>query len=86
MVLSWSKKSIFKRNNIKKTGDCCYFNCLLSFRRKNKLESLKSVFENKDYCDEMKPSDNTKMLEFNQNQKSDEASFIIYADLECFIE
>ena len=34
----------------------------------------------------MKPSDNTKMLEFNQNQKSDEASFIIYADLECFRE
>ena len=26
------------------------------------------------------------MLEFNQYQKSDEAPFIIYADLECIIE
>ena len=26
------------------------------------------------------------MLKFNQHQKSDRAPFIIYADLECFIE
>ena len=32
------------------------------------------------------PSENTKMLEFNQYQKSDKAPFIIYADLECLIE
>ena len=28
----------------------------------------------------------TKILDFSQNQKSDEASFIIYVDLKCFIE
>ena len=32
------------------------------------------------------PSEDTKILEFNQYEKSDEASFIIYADLECIIE
>ena len=32
------------------------------------------------------PSENTKILEFNQYQKFDKASFIIYADLECLIE
>ena len=32
------------------------------------------------------PSENTKMLEFNQYQKSDKAPFIIYAGLECIIE
>ena len=32
------------------------------------------------------PSENTKILEFNQYQKSDKAPFIIYADLECTIE
>ena len=32
------------------------------------------------------PSEDTKILEFNQYQKSDEAPFIIYADLECIIE
>ena len=31
-------------------------------------------------------SEDTKMLEFNQNQKSDKSLFIIYADHECIIE
>ena len=31
-------------------------------------------------------SDDTKILEFNQHQKSDKAPFINYANLECFIE
>ena len=30
--------------------------------------------------------EDTKILEFNQNQKSDKASLIIYADLECITE
>ena len=32
------------------------------------------------------PSEDTKILEFNQYQKSDKATSIIYADLECLIE
>ena len=32
------------------------------------------------------PSYDSKILEFNQYQKSDEAPFIIYADFECIIE
>ena len=32
------------------------------------------------------PSEDTKMLEFNQYQKSDKAPFITYADLECILE
>ena len=32
------------------------------------------------------PSDDTKILEFNQYEKPDKAPFIIYADLECIIE
>ena len=31
------------------------------------------------------PSENTKILEFNQYQKLDKASFIIYVDLEYLI-
>ena len=30
--------------------------------------------------------ENTKILKFNQYQKSNKASFIIYTDLECIIE
>ena len=32
------------------------------------------------------PPEDTKILEFNQYQKSDNAPFIISADLECTIE
>ena len=32
------------------------------------------------------PCEDTKILEFNQYQKSDKAPFFIYADLECLIE
>ena len=32
------------------------------------------------------PSEDTKMLEFNQYEKSDKAPFIIYADLEFIME
>ena len=32
------------------------------------------------------PSEDTKILEFNQYQKSDKAPFIIYADLDSLIE
>ena len=31
-------------------------------------------------------SEDTKIIEFNQYQKSDNAPFFIYADLECMIE
>ena len=32
------------------------------------------------------PFEDTKILEFNQYQKSDKAPFLIYADLECIIK
>ena len=32
------------------------------------------------------PFEDTKILKFNQYQKSDKAPFIIYSDLECIIE
>ena len=32
------------------------------------------------------PLEDTKILEFNQCQKSDKEPFIIYADLECIAE
>ena len=32
------------------------------------------------------PPEDTKILEFNQYQKSDKSPFIIYADLDCIIE
>ena len=37
--------------------------------------------QNKDFCDIVMPSEDTKILKFNLNQKSEKAQFIIYANL-----
>ena len=60
-------------------------NSIHSLRTKNKLESHKNVCETKGFCSVAMPSEDTKILEFNQYQKSDKASFIIYADLGSLI-
>ena len=46
----------------------------------------KKVCEKKDFCNVIINSADTKILEFNQYQKSDKAPFIIYVDLECLVE
>ena len=46
----------------------------------------KQVRKNKDFCNVILSFKNINILVFNQNQKSDEAPFIIYAGLECIIE
>ena len=70
----------------KNNGDFYCFNCLYFFRAKNKLELLKNALENKYFCTMIITSEDTKIIEFNQYQKSDKASFIIHADLEFIIE
>ena len=77
MALSWSQKTI------------CIIKVITSKHHDdftNKLQSHKRVCENKDFCNVNMPSEDTKILEFNQYKKSDKAPFIIYADLECIIE
>ena len=70
----------------KHRGDFYCLNCFHSFAGKNKLQSHKRVCENKDFCNMIIPSEDTKIIELNQYQKSDNAPFIIYVDLECITE
>ena len=60
-------------------------NCVHSSRTKNKLESHKKVRENKNFCNVIKPSEDTKILEFNQYQKSHKVT-IFNVDIECIKE
>ena len=53
-----------------------------SYRKKNKLESYKKVCQNEEFCNAMMPSEDTKILQFDQFKKSDKASVTTYADLE----
>ena len=80
--LSALLRGITSKNN----GDFYCVNCLHSFRTKNNLKSHKKACENKDFCSIIMPSQDTKILEFGQYQKSDKAPFIIYADLERMID
>ena len=75
-------RGITSKNN----GNFCCLNCLHFFRRKNILQSHKKVCKNKSFSNAIMPSEETKILEFSQHQKSNKAPFIIYADLECIIE
>ena len=54
--------------------------------QQKKTLSYKRVCKNKAFCNVTIPSEDTKILEFNQYKKSDKTPFIIYADLECIIE
>ena len=77
---------LLKRTRSKHHDDFYCLNFLHSYRTKNKLESHKKVYENKDFCNIIMSSKDTKILEFNQYQKSDKAPFVTYAALECLTE
>ena len=55
-------------------------------RAENKLEKHKKICENHDYCHVELPNENNKIIKYNQGKKSIRSPFIIYADLECFLE
>ena len=81
-----TKRSVLlRRKTSKHHGDFCCLIFLRSLQQKKNLNSIKKC-ENKDFCNVIIPSQDTKIFEFNEYQKSDIVSFIIYADLECIIE
>ena len=60
----WYYLAVKKLSTLLRRITC--LNCLHSFRTKNKLESHKKVCNNKDFCNVIMPSEDTKILEFNQ--------------------
>ena len=88
MTLSCSKKisALLRGITLKYYGDFYCLKYLHSFTTKLKLDSQKKVCENKDFFNVIMPFEDTKILEFNQCQKSDKAPFIIYDDLDCIID
>ena len=49
------------------------------------MSLFQNVCKNKDFCNIIMRSEDTKILEFNEHQNSDKTSLIIYADLEYII-
>ena len=58
----------------------------ISLEQKTNLNHIKKVCGNKDSWDIVVPSEETKILEFNQYQKSDKTLFVIYEDVEYLID
>ena len=77
---------LLRKITSKHHGDFYCLNCLIYFLTEKKFEQHKKLCENKNFCNVIKPSEDTKILEFNQYQIFDKAPFIIYADPECIIE
>ena len=53
--------------------------------QKTNLNLIKKVYENEDFCDVLRPSENAKILMFKQYRKSDQTPSINYKDLESLI-
>ena len=78
IILQKKNTCIVKRNNVKRPwwfllSELSSFFC----NRKKTRESHKKACKNKDFCNVGMPSEETKILEFNQYQKIDKAPFII---------
>ena len=67
-------------------GDFYCLNCLHFFRTENKLKSHEKMCINKVFYGIVMPSQKDNILQFNQNMRSDEMPYIIYADLEPLIK
>ena len=80
------KKLVALLRRITSKHHVSFIACLHSFTTKEKVQLHKKVCENKDFCNIIIPSEDTKKSEFNQYEKYDKARFIIHADLECIIE
>ena len=83
-IKKWS--ALLSEITSKHEGDINCLNCLHSFRTKIKLKHIKKICENKNFDGVIIPSEDTKIVEFNQYQKSDKTPSIIYADHESWIK
>ena len=63
--------ALLRRITSKHYRDFYCLNCLHCFRTKRKLDLHNKLCENKNFCNAIMLSKDTKILEFNQYQKSD---------------
>ena len=61
-------------------------NCFHSYSTKDELKNHKDVCENHDFCYVEMPEKDSKILKYNNEEKSMKVPFIIYADLESLLE
>ena len=88
MALSCSKKisAVLHGTTSKHRANFYCLNCLHSFKTENKLKSHEKVCKNKDFCGIVMPSEDDKLLEFNQYMKLGKMPYFIYGDTESLFK
>ena len=81
-----SLSALFRGITSKYVGDFYCLNCFHSYSTKSKLKKHKRVCNDHGYCYVEMPSDNNKILKYNQGEKSIKFPSIIYSDLECLLK
>ena len=81
-----SLSSLFKGITGNNNGGFYCLNCFQSYTIENKLKKHKKLCENHDYCYVEMPEEDNKIFKYNQGEKSMKVPFIIYGDLESFLE
>ena len=81
-----SLSALFRRIASKYIGDFYSLNCFHSNRTEKRVKKHEKVSNDHDYFYVEMPSEENKILKYNDGEKSKKAPFIIYADLECFLE
>ena len=77
---------LLQGNSSNHRGDFYCLNCFNSYTTKNKLKEHEEICNNHDSCHIEMPERVNKILKHNLGEKSLEAPFAIYLDLECILK
>ena len=78
--------ALLRRKTSNHDGDFYCLNSFHSYRTKEKLKKHEKVCNNHDYYHVKMPNEYEKILKYNPGEKPLKILFVIYADLECFLE
>ena len=66
-------------------GDFYCLNCFYSYTTERRLKKHERICNDHDFCYVDMPNEDNKSLKYNHGEKSLQAPFIMYADLECLL-
>ena len=81
-----SLPKLFRGIILNHNSDFYCLGCLHSFRTKNALKKHERLCDKHDYCHVKMPTEDNKILKYNQREKSLKAPFTIYFGLECLLK
>ena len=78
--------ALLQGNSSNHRGDFYFLNCFSSYTTKNKLKKHEEIYNNHDSCHIETPKRWEKILKYNPGEKSLNAPFAVYLDLECLLK